>query len=468
VSTRERIDQPQEPDRETMLLEVSTARGCTGIDLERTQQGTVRSTLRNAVDLLLRHPRWHGAIAFDVRAEAPLFKHRPPAYAGTADVFPRGISDVDQTAIIGWLSYETDGTEFADCKVRRAIDYVARANEYDPVAEYLNALQWDGRSRLDDWLSTYLGVTRSTFARAAGPKFMISAVARALRPGCKVDHVLVLEGAQGIGKTTALSILGGRYHRADLPPLDSRDVKEALRGAWIVELGELASMNKSELDSAKNFLTLTEDTYRVPYGTRSETRPRRLVFAATTNEAEYLRDQSGNRRFWPVECKSIRLEALVRDRDQVWAEAVARLQRGEPRHLRGADEIDAARLEQDKRRERDPWEERVARHAAGHRDFTVGEVLKAIGVDLDRQTMREKRRVSAILQGLGYVAEQVRVGAGRTRVYRPRRERAQSDDLSRVSRDDSGSSKPAPHAHDSRDGTRDTRDNKAPNDEGSA
>lgn len=468
MSTREPIDQPQEPDSETMRFEVSTARGCAGIDLERTQQGTVRSTLRNAVELLLRHPRWRGVIAFDVRGEAPLFRRRPPAYAGTADTFPRAITDVDQTAIIGWLSYETDGTEFTDSKVRRAIDYVARANEYDPVAEYLNALRWDGRSRLDDWLTTYLGVPRSAFARAVGPKFMIGAVARALRPGCKVDHVLVLEGAQGIGKTTALNILGGQYHRADLPPLDSRDVKEALRGAWIVELGELASMNKSELASAKNFLTLTEDTYRVPYGTRSETRPRRLVFAATTNEAEYLRDQSGNRRFWPVECTSIDSEALVRDRDQLWAEAVARLRRGEPWHLRGNGEVEAARVEQDKRRERDPWEERIARHAAGHRDFTVGEVLLAIGVDIDRQTMREKRRVSAILQGLGYVAEQIRVGALRTRVYRPRSEQALSDDLSRVSRDDPESSKPAPYAHDSWGGTRDTRDNKAPNEQGSA
>lgn len=152
----------------------------------------------------------------------------------------------------------------------------------------------------------------------------------------------------------------------------------------------------------------------------------------------------------------------------LWAEAVARLQRGEPWHLRGADEVEAARLEQDKRRERDPWEERVARHAAGHRDFTVSEVLTAIGVGLDRQTMREKRRVSAILQGLGYIAEQARVGAGRPRVYRPRGERAERDGLSRGSRDDPGSSKPAPYVHDSWSGTRDKRDNKAPNEEGSA
>jgi predicted P-loop ATPase len=322
------------------------------------------------------------------------------------------------------------------------------------VTEFLNGLRWDGRSRLDEWLESYLGVQPSTFARAVGPKFMIAAVARALKPGCKVDHVLVLEGAQGIGKTTALNILGGQYHRADLPPLDGRDVKEALRSAWIAELGELASMNKSELASAKNFLTLTEDTYRVPYGTRSETRARRLVFAASTNEREYLRDQSGNRRFWPVECTAIALDALARDRDQLWAEAVARFRRGEPWHLRGTDEVEAAKLEQEKRREVDPWEERVARYAAGHRDFTAGEVLQAIGLEPDRQTLREKRRVSAILQALGYRVEQVRVGDARPRVYRP----AAAASASRVSRESLETSATTTHGATSWDGTRDTRD----------
>jgi putative DNA primase/helicase len=399
VSTGERSSSLQEPPAcETVTLEVSAARGCAGIDLERTQQGTVRGTQRNAVELLLRHPLWRGVIAYDVRGEIALFKQHPPAYAGAAQSFPRVIGDVDQTAIIAWLSYETDGTDFAESKVRRAIDLVARANEFDPVVDYLISLQWDGRSRLDSWLDRYLGVPSCTFSRAVGPKFMIAGVARALQPGCKVDHVLVLEGAQGIGKTTALNILGGKFHRADLPPLDSRDVKEALRNAWIVELGELASMNKSELASAKNFLTLTEDTYRVPYGTRSETRPRRMVFTASTNDREYLRDQSGNRRFWPVECSAIDLDALTRDRDQLWAEAVARFRRGEPWHLRSADEVEAAKLEQDKRREVDPWEERVARYAGGHRDFTASEVLQAVGVEPHQQTMREKRRVSAILQ----------------------------------------------------------------------
>jgi predicted P-loop ATPase len=454
-----REGKPLDPSsRETLVLEVDAKDKCAGLDLEHTENGLTRSTQRNAITLLRSHPLWHGVIGYDHRAEAAFLLRKPPAYAGRDDTFPRTISDTDQTAVIEWLSYQTGGTDFPDAKVRKAIDFVARVNGFDPVADYLTGLAWDGRSRLDEWTVRYLGVPDCMYARRVGAKFLISAVARALQPGCQVDHVLVLEGAQGIGKTTALSILAGRYHRADLPPLDSREVKEALRGCWIAELGELVSMKKSELTAAKNFLTLREDTYRLPYGTRSETRPRRMVFAATTNESEYLRDQSGNRRFWPVECTAIDLASLARDRDQIWAEAVVRYRRHEPWHLHSDEEIAVASLEQEKRRESDPWEERVAKHAAANREFTASEVLSAIGVSLDRQTQRDKNRLSRILQALGYRSEQVRVGDARIRVYRREPLRARKPPLSRVSLVDPVEFDPGPRDRDDATSTRDTRD----------
>ncbi|MDB4986603.1 MAG: virulence-associated protein [Myxococcaceae bacterium] len=355
-------------DDATMKLELDLRVGCAGIDLQVNQQGAVGNTHVNVVRLLSEHPLWRGVIAYDVRAEVAVYKRKPPAFVGRLGSLPLPITDVAQTAMNVWLSHQTGGTDFSDSKLRRAIDLVARGNAFDPVVEYLNSLTWDGTSRLDHWLATYLGVEPSVFTRSVGPKFLIGAVARALRPGCKVDHVLVLEGEQGLGKTTALQILAGEYHRGDLPPLDSKDVKEALRGAWIIELGELASMNKSELTAAKNFLTLTNDNYRVPYGIRSETHPRRFVMAGSTNEREWMQDQTGNRRLWPVLCTAIDLCALARDRDQLWAEAFVRFNRGEPWHLGDAQEIEAAKLEQEKRREVDPWEERVARFVCAHRD----------------------------------------------------------------------------------------------------
>lgn len=446
----------------TITLEVESTNHCAGLPLQCTDEGRVRNTQSNANVLLRDHPLWHRAISYDLRAETTLFQRKPPAYAGRDTTFPRAISDPDHTAIIEWLSHQTGGADFAEKKVRNAIDLVARNNAFDPVADYLAALVWDGRSRLDAWLPDYLGVPDSAFARVVGPKFLMSAVARALQPGCQVDHVLVLEGEQGIGKTSALRILGGKYHRADLPPLDSIEAKEALRGVWLAELGELVSIYKSSLEAAKNFITLDRDTYRVPYGKCSEMHLRRLVFAATTNESEYLRDQSGNRRFWPVTCSAVDLESLARDRDQLWAEAVVRFRRGEPWYLTTSAEVEHARWEQEKRRESDPWEERIAKYAAEHRDFTASEVLAGLGITLDRQTQRDKLRVSRILQPLGYRSEQVRVGDARIRVYR---RQAPEPLTSRVSRVSPSDSEDAPLGCDNQAEARDTRDGE-PNDGG--
>ncbi len=362
--------------RQTLTLEVDSNKRCMGLDLERSENGRVRSTQSNAITLLRDHPRWRGVLGLDLRTETSCFVRRPPAYCSEADTFPRPITDADQTAAIEWMSHQTEA-DFPEHKVHRAIEFVARMHGFDPVAQYLQALQWDGHSRLDDWLTTYLGAPDCDYTKLVGAKFLISGVARALRPGCQVDHVLVLEGAQGIGKTSALRVLAGQYHRADPPPLGTRDAKEALRGCWIVEIGELDSMNKSELSAVKNFLSQTEDHFRVPYGRRSETRLRRVIFAATTNETEYLRDHTGNRRFWPVECRRANLQRLAADRDQLWAEAVVRFRRGEPWHLTTAADQQLASLEQARRVELDPWHDRVADYAASHPDFTASEVLQA-------------------------------------------------------------------------------------------
>ena len=414
---------------EVVTLEVDASAKCAGLDLDRNRHGSVRSTQRNASTLLSSHPRWIGVLGYDMRSECAVFLRRPPAYMRREDRFPRAITDADETAIIAWLTRQTDA-EFADKKVHKAIQLVALEHGFDPVAQYLESLRWDGRSRLDTWLVEKLGVDPSDYARMVGSKFLISAVARVLLPGCQVDHVLVLEGSQGAGKTTALRKLAGTFHRADPPPLGTRDSKEALRGCWIVEIGELDSMRKSELSAVKNFLSQTEDHYRAPYARRSETHPRRVVFAATTNDAEYLRDHTGNRRFWPVECGAIDLEGLEKDRDQLWAEAVARYSRGEPWHPVTPGERALAADEQDKRVESDPWEDRLAELTTSNSEFTLSCLLERLGVPLDRQGQREKNRVARVLTRFGFRRIQVRQGSRRTHVYK---RIAHSDELSPLS-----------------------------------
>jgi predicted P-loop ATPase len=404
-------------DNETLVLEVDAVNRCASLDLDRKDTGQVRTTLRNSITLLSEHPRWLGAIGYDVRAEVTCYLRKPPAFAANLGAFPRPITDVDQTAIIAWLGQQT-GADFPDMKIYKAVEYVARLHMFDPVKDYLEALTWDGYSRLDNWLTTYLGAEPTDYTRLVGPKFLISGAARVLQPGCQVDHVLVLEGPQGVGKTSALRILADPYHRADPPALGTRDAKEALRGCWIVEIGELDSMNKSEMSAVKNFLSQTKDHYRLPYGHRSETRDRRVIFAATTNEAEYLRDPTGNRRFWPVECTKVDLVRLARDRDQLWAEAAVRFSRGEAWYLTTSSEQRLAAHEQGQRAQIDPWHENVADFAAAHREFAATQVLNHLGVYTDRQTQREKNRVARILQTIGYRRYQVRDGSARRYVYR--------------------------------------------------
>lgn len=247
-------------------------------------------------------------------------------------------SEHDDIDLQTWLQKDVEIDVRQRGIVSDCIERVARDNPYHPVREYLSALNWDGEQRIDGVLRTHFKAAGDdSYLRAVGSKFLISAIARIFNPGCQVDHVLVPEGAQGIGKTSAVRILGGAWVADGLPNLHEKDASIYLQGVWIVELPELAAMRRSDLESTKAFLSRTTDRFRPPYGRRTVDVARQCVFVATTNESQYLRDPTGNRRFWPVSCGAIDLPALARDRDQLWAEAAARYTAGEPWHLTHAE-----------------------------------------------------------------------------------------------------------------------------------
>jgi predicted P-loop ATPase len=298
----------------------------------------------------------------------------------------------------------------------------------DPLKDYFARLRgtWDGTPRASSWLSTMLGVVPSDYSAAVGQRWVISAVARALEPGCKVDYVLVLEGAQGVGKSTALARLcpsRDLFFDDDLP-IGDKDAAQAIRGKWIVELGELAALSRHDLSVIKSFVTRAVDTYRQSFGRTARDFPRRSVFAATTNEAEYLKDPTGNRRWWPArvaETHPIELWLIEQDRDQLWAEALALYEQGAPRFLETAELAHAARTEQAAREQGDPWEEHIAAWlaerlaaAAGEHDparckcvrcvgVTVAAVLGgALGLAKDKQSRGEENRCGTVLRGLGW------------------------------------------------------------------
>lgn len=217
-----------------------------------------------------------------------------------------------------------------------AITYIAKKNAINPIKTWLDSITWDGVPRIDTWLNYYMGVEDNEYTRAAGRKWLISACARAMTPGCQADHMLIFEGKQGIGKSQALRILGGNYHVEYAGSLvatdnDYKNTVHTMIGKMIIEISELHAFKKSSIEGLRNFLTATVDDVRLAYRRDSARFPRSVVFAGTTNEIRtaYIEDPTGARRFWPVICGTINIPDLARDRDQLWAEAVAAFKSGE-------------------------------------------------------------------------------------------------------------------------------------------
>lgn len=233
---------------------------------------------------------------------------------------------------------------------------LAMKNTVNPVLDYLSGLEWDGHPRLDDWLVRCGGAPNTPFVRAVSAITLIAAVRRVREPGVKFDEMLVLEGDQGAGKSSALAILtGDPAWFSDACPFnaDGREVIEALSGKWIVEAGELAGLRKASSEKLKSFLSRTVDQGRAAYGRIPQSVRRQCIFIGTTNSAAYLNDGTGNRRFLPVRIERFDLECLKLDRDQLWAEAAVRELSGES--IRLPESLWAyAAAEQDSRRVEDP------------------------------------------------------------------------------------------------------------------
>lgn len=316
--------------------------------------------------------------------------------------WPRPLADADYVTIR--LAFNAMGTKPGTEALREGVDFWARANPFNPVTDWLDGLTWDGVARCDDWLCTYLGVRASDWPRAIGSRFLIGMVARAMVPGCKLDTVLVLEGPQGVGKSSALRMLAGdEYFGDQLPNMKDKDGLAYLSGLWLIEIGELAAMRRSNADEVKSFLTARFDRYRPSYGRHMIDQPRRVAFAASTNDAAWHDDPTGGRRWWPVRCGTIDLAALSRDRAQLFAEAVHRWRAGEVWYLDAAGE-EMAREEMAEREVPDAWLDPVAAYLASRPDdaVPVKTLLELFGITDSISHSGHTRRLAAIMNRLGY------------------------------------------------------------------
>lgn len=423
--------QREKPDR-SKLREVPKTPGHADSDWRKklmwteSQNGnaTLNKNLANAATILAHHPAWRDVLAFDDFAQKAVALKCPPSHGRHYDPenYPHRWGDHDDSLAAVWLQ-RGDPPLDVDVRVARsAVDVVSRLRRIHPVREYLDALAWDGVGRLDGWLVRYLGAgsglgaqatdeATSKYLAAVGAKWMIAAVARIYSPGCKADTVLVLEGEQGLRKSTALKVLGGAWFTDELADVGSKDASVQLQGAWIIELAELDALSKAESAKIKSFFTRTVERYVPKYAKHPLEVPRQCVFAGTVNHGTYLRDETGNRRFWPVRCTKIDIDALKADRDQLWAEAVVRFRKGEPWFLDREMEPHA-QAEQDARYQRDAWEPVIHGYVETLARTSLVQVLEcALRLERGKWGQSEQNRAARCLQALGWVRKRARLRA---------------------------------------------------------
>jgi predicted P-loop ATPase len=283
--------------------------------------------------------------------------------------------------------------------------------------EYLDKTAWDGRPRIDNWLTYYLGVEptseqQALYINTIGARWLISAIARILKPGCKADCALILEGPQDKFKSTAFEKLAEPWFADELSTFGTKDAAMQLKGVWIMELAELSTLTRSDIAAAKAYLSRKADHYRPPYGRYVINKPRETIFGGTTNDQEYLNDTTGGRRFWPATSGNIDIDALQHDRDQLWAEALAAFRADAKWWITDDETKAAAKIEQAARAKTDVWDDRIAeilheklqRAAANQRVafVTRAEILREIGIKDADQTHSHAFRVSDCLVRAGW------------------------------------------------------------------
>jgi predicted P-loop ATPase len=378
-------------------------RQCIGED-----HGRVIPNLANILVALRSAPELAGAIRFDEMQQAPVVVDEVPIAPGRTGArggtLPRLLRDTDVSQLQEWLQHR-GMPKIGREQVYQAVDQRAQKRSFHPVRDYLDGLKWDRVKRLDNWTAKNLGADPSDYAAGIGRMFLIAMVARIYEPGCKADYMLVLEGEQGAGKSRASRVLAGEWFSDGLPDIHHKDAKEHLRGKWLIEIAELSAIGKADAEALKAFISRPIERFRASYGRKEVTEPRQCIFIGTTNKSVYLKDETGARRFWPLKVGNINIDALKRDRDQLFAEAVTAYRNGAKWWPDAGFEREHIKPEQAKRFEADPWEQTIREFVAGRERVNITSVARdALSLDVGKVGTIEQRRISGVLIELGWTS----------------------------------------------------------------
>ena len=379
-----------------------------------------KATPANLAIVPSHDPAWAGCFGWDTFSQVVSVR-RPPPFGSEGGESTTGELTDSHVARTRYAISRAWGWDFAAATVLEAITTVAEAHPFHPVREYLEGVRWDGICRIDSWLSTYLGVEPSAYVSDVGRTFLVGAVARILSPGCKLDTMLILEGSQGAGKSTAVRALFSGPWTLDTPlDLASKDRFSALRGKWAIEHAELDALGKHDKERVKAFVSSAVDRYRPSYARLEVTQPRQCVFVGSTNQETYLDDETGGRRFNGVKVGAIDTGGLTRDRDLLWAEAREAYRSGATWWPDPA-LVPVYREEQSARRKVDEWERLVSTYVLGRHRVLVGDILSdALGLEAAKWTAADQTRVRRALTAMGWTQRRARgEGGERQRYYYP-------------------------------------------------
>jgi len=365
------------------------------------------------ITVLERYPGWKDKFWFDVFEQKIL-----TTWLGAVGSKPRELTDVDTIEMQCFMQSTFAMTKIGKETIYDGLVAVSNRRPRNAPKEYFESLVWDGMPRLNNFFTAYMSSDSSDYSEAVSKNFWIAMVARIYKPGCKMDNMVMLEGTQGKYKSTALGIIGGDWYAEAHGHVTDANFYYNIQGKLLIEFAELSNISNADANAIKKFASCPTDRYRAVWAKNARDFPRQCVCVGTTNEDEYLKDNTGARRFWPIKTHTIHIDKIEQDRDQLFAEAVVRYKARES----WWEMPESAKEEQEKRRMTDEWEQAIIQYlmmtGKSEEVSTLEIITECLQIPIGRIDRLIERRVGSCLRLLGWEKFQIRKSSGRVYLWR--------------------------------------------------